>query len=146
MDKEHALDKWGLPLTRYCTYFKVNDKDAEKIKEFCKKNEIFIKSEDPDIFAIENEAQNYLITRANDKCNLNLHIQKQQKGIIDLLENKDMINILINETSNDEEVLYEIHEWVDDIFDNDCNIFDNYDNRHDILNELIAISTIKEGE
>lgn len=144
MDKEYALDKWGLPLTRYCTYFKVNDKDAEKIKEFCKKNEIFIKSEDPDKFAIENEVQNYLIIRAENECNLNPSIKKQQQAIISLLENTIMVDQLINEV-NYKDMFYEIDERLDDIFDNDCNAFENYnDPDYNILNELVAISNIKE--
>ena len=70
MDKEYALEKDGLPLTRNCSYFKIGENDESKLIDLCTKNNIKFEKGYSSDFKTECDVEECLIAKAEDEYGL----------------------------------------------------------------------------
>jgi hypothetical protein len=86
MEKNYAVGKDGLPMTRFCSYLEVGSNDLDKITKFCGENNIPCNITYPDLLAVKNEMQEYLSVRA-EGTGFDIDNIEHQKRFISMIEN-----------------------------------------------------------
>ena len=99
MEKKYAVGKDGLPMTHFCSYLEVGSNDLDKITKFCKENGIPCNiATFPDVFAIKDEMQEYILGMPEMEDNIGFDINniEHQKRFISMMDNDDELNDIAN--------------------------------------------------